>query len=114
MPLRARVAGKIAMSPHRVCLVGVATAVVGQHSATCSEHTVYHPSCYLPFLVSGRSESKPAGRRGRSTSLKERQPARPQNERANSLDNERCADTRSQLQVRVGTGEELGTAGGLL
>ncbi|EGV94914.1 Phosphofurin acidic cluster sorting protein 2, partial [Cricetulus griseus] len=46
-----------------------------------------------------RSETKPAGRRGRSTSLKERQPARPQNERANSLDNERCPDTRSQLQI---------------
>lgn len=49
-----------------------------------------------------RSEGKQAGRRGRSTSLKERQPARPQNERANSLDNERCPDTRSQLQVPVG------------
>ena len=46
-----------------------------------------------------RSEGKQAGRRGRSTSLKERQPARPQNERANSLDNERCPDTRSPLQV---------------
>ncbi|EDL97406.1 rCG27700, isoform CRA_b [Rattus norvegicus] len=34
-----------------------------------------------------------------STSLKERQAARPQNERANSLDNERCPDTRSQLQI---------------
>ncbi|NP_001278373.1 phosphofurin acidic cluster sorting protein 2 isoform 1 [Mus musculus] len=52
-------------------------------------------------IPSTRSESKPAGRRGRSTSLKERQPARPQNERANSLDNERCPDTRSQLQVRI-------------
>lgn len=111
MPLRAQVAGKIAMSPHRVCQVGVVTALVGQHSATCSEHTVYHPSCSpLPFLVSGRSESKPAGRRGRSTSLKERQPARPQNERANSLDNERCPDTRSQLQVRVGTEEDTAQA----
>lgn len=54
-----------------------------------------------------RAEGKQAGRRGRSTSLKERQPARPQNERANSLDNERCPDTRSQLQVgaqpRAGT-----------
>ncbi|XP_055448792.1 phosphofurin acidic cluster sorting protein 2 isoform X2 [Psammomys obesus] len=50
-------------------------------------------------IPSTRSESKPAGRRGRSTSLKERQPARPQNERANSLDNERCPDTRSQLQI---------------
>uniref|UniRef100_A0A8I6A754 Phosphofurin acidic cluster sorting protein 2 n=1 Tax=Rattus norvegicus TaxID=10116 RepID=A0A8I6A754_RAT len=50
-------------------------------------------------IPSTRSESKPAGRRGRSTSLKERQAARPQNERANSLDNERCPDTRSQLQI---------------
>ncbi|XP_051008362.1 phosphofurin acidic cluster sorting protein 2 isoform X1 [Acomys russatus] len=50
-------------------------------------------------IPSTRSEAKPAGRRGRSTSLKERQPARPQNERANSLDNERCPDTRSQLQI---------------
>ncbi|ERE74055.1 phosphofurin acidic cluster sorting protein 2 [Cricetulus griseus] len=50
-------------------------------------------------IPSTRSETKPAGRRGRSTSLKERQPARPQNERANSLDNERCPDTRSQLQI---------------
>lgn len=71
--------------------------------AACREHLACHPSCSpLPFLVSSRSEAKPAGRRGRSTSLKERQPARPQNERANSLDNERCPDTRSQLQVRVG------------
>ncbi|XP_044087825.1 phosphofurin acidic cluster sorting protein 2 isoform X7 [Neovison vison] len=50
-------------------------------------------------LPSTRSEGKQAGRRGRSTSLKERQPARPQNERANSLDSERCPDTRSQLQI---------------
>ncbi|KFO22312.1 Phosphofurin acidic cluster sorting protein 2 [Fukomys damarensis] len=50
-------------------------------------------------ISSTRSEAKPAGRRGRSTSLKERQPARPQNERANSLDNERCPETRSQLQI---------------
>ncbi|KAM7154608.1 phosphofurin acidic cluster sorting protein 2 isoform 3-T3 [Molossus nigricans] len=50
-------------------------------------------------IPSTRSEGKQAGRRGRSTSLKERQPARPQNERANSLDNERCPDTRSQLQI---------------
>lgn len=73
--------------------------------ATCSEHLAYHSRCFMPFLVSSRSEAKPAGRRGRSTSLKERQPARPQNERANSLDNERCPDTRSQLQVRVGAEE---------
>ncbi|XP_057344042.1 phosphofurin acidic cluster sorting protein 2 isoform X7 [Manis pentadactyla] len=50
-------------------------------------------------IPSTRSEGKQAGRRGRSTSLKERQPARPQNERANSLDSERCPDTRSQLQI---------------
>ncbi|XP_054987747.1 phosphofurin acidic cluster sorting protein 2 isoform X3 [Sorex araneus] len=50
-------------------------------------------------IPSTRSEGKQAGRRGRSTSLKERQPARPQSERANSLDNERCPDARSQLQV---------------
>ncbi|XP_075793186.1 phosphofurin acidic cluster sorting protein 2 isoform X5 [Pelodiscus sinensis] len=46
-----------------------------------------------------RPEGKQAGRRGRSTSLKERQPARPQNERANSLDNERSPDTRHHLQI---------------
>ncbi|KAG7277093.1 hypothetical protein CRUP_031306 [Coryphaenoides rupestris] len=34
-----------------------------------------------------------------STSLKERQPSRPQNERANSLDNERSLDTRCHLQI---------------
>ncbi|XP_038621592.1 phosphofurin acidic cluster sorting protein 2 isoform X2 [Tachyglossus aculeatus] len=45
-----------------------------------------------------RSEGKQTGRRGRSTSLKERQPVRPQNERANSLDNERSPDTRNHLQ----------------
>ncbi|XP_049646493.1 phosphofurin acidic cluster sorting protein 2 isoform X2 [Suncus etruscus] len=50
-------------------------------------------------IPSTRSECKQAGRRGRSTSLKERQPARPQNERANSLDNERCPDSRNQLQI---------------
>ncbi|MEQ2187043.1 hypothetical protein GOODEAATRI_000505, partial [Goodea atripinnis] len=44
-------------------------------------------------------ETKLAGRRGRSTSLKERQPSRPQNERANSLDNERSLDTRCHLQI---------------
>lgn len=58
-----------------------------------------------------RSEGKQAGRRGRSTSLKERQPARPQNERANSLDNERCPDTRSQLQVPAGGGLRGGPGG---
>ncbi|KAK1893575.1 Phosphofurin acidic cluster sorting protein 2, partial [Dissostichus eleginoides] len=41
------------------------------------------------IISSNRQEPKLAGRRGRSTSLKERQPSRPQNERANSLDNER-------------------------
>ncbi|KAM5177465.1 phosphofurin acidic cluster sorting protein 2 isoform 1-T1 [Callospermophilus lateralis] len=53
----------------------------------------------LVIPSTSRSEAKPAGRRGRSTSLKERQPSRPQNERANSLDSERCPDTRSQLQI---------------
>uniref|UniRef100_A0A2I3G354 Phosphofurin acidic cluster sorting protein 2 n=1 Tax=Nomascus leucogenys TaxID=61853 RepID=A0A2I3G354_NOMLE len=52
-------------------------------------------------IPSTRSEGKQAGRRGRSTSLKERQAARPQNERANSLDNERCPDARSQLQLQL-------------
>lgn len=67
-----------------------------------------HPGTPCPSLSwARRSEGKQAGRRGRSTSLKERQPARPQNERANSLDNERCPDTRSQLQVGPG-----GLAGG--
>ncbi|XP_067847342.1 phosphofurin acidic cluster sorting protein 2 isoform X3 [Heptranchias perlo] len=46
-----------------------------------------------------RSEGKQAGRRGRSTSLKERQPARQQNERANSLDNERSPEPRQHLQI---------------
>uniref|UniRef100_A0A7N9AYZ9 Phosphofurin acidic cluster sorting protein 2 n=1 Tax=Mastacembelus armatus TaxID=205130 RepID=A0A7N9AYZ9_9TELE len=46
-----------------------------------------------------KQEPKLAGRRGRSTSLKERQPSRPQNERANSLDNERSLDTRCHLQI---------------
>uniref|UniRef100_A0A2K5IPP1 Phosphofurin acidic cluster sorting protein 2 n=1 Tax=Colobus angolensis palliatus TaxID=336983 RepID=A0A2K5IPP1_COLAP len=50
-------------------------------------------------IPSTRSEGKQAGRRGRSTSLKEWQAARPQNERANSLDNERCPDARSQKTV---------------
>ncbi|XP_034794185.1 phosphofurin acidic cluster sorting protein 2 isoform X5 [Pan paniscus] len=53
----------------------------------------------LVIPSTSRSEGKQAGRRGRSTSLKERQAARPQNERANSLDNERCPDARSQLQI---------------
>uniref|UniRef100_A0A671DL35 Phosphofurin acidic cluster sorting protein 2 n=1 Tax=Rhinolophus ferrumequinum TaxID=59479 RepID=A0A671DL35_RHIFE len=50
-------------------------------------------------IPSSRTEGKLAGRRGRSTSLKERQAVRPQNERANSLDSERCPDARSQLQI---------------
>ncbi|XP_063040443.1 phosphofurin acidic cluster sorting protein 2 isoform X5 [Engraulis encrasicolus] len=51
------------------------------------------------IIPSNRQEPKLAGRRGRSTSLKERQPSRPQNERANSLDNERSLDTRLHLQI---------------
>uniref|UniRef100_A0A3P9K1K0 Phosphofurin acidic cluster sorting protein 2 n=1 Tax=Oryzias latipes TaxID=8090 RepID=A0A3P9K1K0_ORYLA len=51
------------------------------------------------ILSSNRQEPKLTGRRGRSTSLKERQPSRPQNERANSLDNERSLDTRCHLQI---------------
>uniref|UniRef100_A0A3Q2Y9C7 Phosphofurin acidic cluster sorting protein 2 n=1 Tax=Hippocampus comes TaxID=109280 RepID=A0A3Q2Y9C7_HIPCM len=51
------------------------------------------------IISSNRQEPKMAGRRGRSTSLKERQPSRPLNERANSLDNERALDTRSHLQI---------------
>ncbi|XP_055087045.1 phosphofurin acidic cluster sorting protein 2 isoform X2 [Periophthalmus magnuspinnatus] len=51
------------------------------------------------IISSNRQEPKLAGRRGRSTSLKERQPSRPQNERANSLDNERSMDTRCHLQI---------------
>uniref|UniRef100_UPI00398F5B5A phosphofurin acidic cluster sorting protein 2 isoform X2 n=1 Tax=Pristiophorus japonicus TaxID=55135 RepID=UPI00398F5B5A len=50
------------------------------------------------IIPSTRSEGKQAGRRGRSTSLKERQPARQQNERANSLDNERSPEPRQHLQ----------------
>uniref|UniRef100_A0A7N8WZ71 Phosphofurin acidic cluster sorting protein 2 n=1 Tax=Mastacembelus armatus TaxID=205130 RepID=A0A7N8WZ71_9TELE len=53
------------------------------------------------IISSNRQEPKLAGRRGRSTSLKERQPSRPQNERANSLDNERSLDTRCHLQVGI-------------
>lgn len=53
----------------------------------------------MKAFLSSRSEGKQTGRRGRSTSLKERQPVRPQNERANSLDNERSPDTRHHLQV---------------
>ncbi|XP_066464715.1 phosphofurin acidic cluster sorting protein 2 isoform X2 [Eleutherodactylus coqui] len=51
------------------------------------------------IIPSTRLEGKQTGRRGRSTSLKERQPSRPQNERANSLDNERSPDTRNHLQI---------------
>lgn len=56
-------------------------------------------SCGTQVHLCSRSEGKQTGRRGRSTSLKERQPVRPQNERANSLDNERSPDTRHHLQV---------------
>uniref|UniRef100_A0A8B9L9G6 Phosphofurin acidic cluster sorting protein 2 n=1 Tax=Astyanax mexicanus TaxID=7994 RepID=A0A8B9L9G6_ASTMX len=52
-------------------------------------HTHTHPTV----------EPKLAGRRGRSTSLKERQTSRPPNERANSLDNERSLDPRCHLQI---------------
>ncbi|XP_075700528.1 phosphofurin acidic cluster sorting protein 2-like isoform X4 [Rhinoderma darwinii] len=51
------------------------------------------------IIPSTRLEGKQTGRRGRSTSLKERQASRPQNERANSLDNERSPDTRIHLQI---------------
>ncbi|XP_043554125.1 phosphofurin acidic cluster sorting protein 2 isoform X2 [Chiloscyllium punctatum] len=50
------------------------------------------------IIPSTRTEGKQVGRRGRSTSLKERQPARQQNERANSLDNERSPEPRQHLQ----------------
>ncbi|XP_053567691.1 phosphofurin acidic cluster sorting protein 2 [Bombina bombina] len=53
----------------------------------------------IMYLFYHSLEGKQTGRRGRSTSLKERQPARPQNERANSLDNERSPDTRNHLQI---------------
>uniref|UniRef100_A0A8C6LN49 Phosphofurin acidic cluster sorting protein 2 n=1 Tax=Nothobranchius furzeri TaxID=105023 RepID=A0A8C6LN49_NOTFU len=53
------------------------------------------------IISSNRQEPKMAGRRGRSTSLKERQPSRPQNERANSLDNERSLDTRFFLCTQI-------------
>uniref|UniRef100_A0ABM5G9U4 Phosphofurin acidic cluster sorting protein 2-like isoform X1 n=1 Tax=Pogona vitticeps TaxID=103695 RepID=A0ABM5G9U4_9SAUR len=51
------------------------------------------------IISPSRPEGKQVGRRGRSTSLKERQPAKQQNERANSLDNERSPDTRQHLQI---------------
>uniref|UniRef100_A0A8C2KTF7 Phosphofurin acidic cluster sorting protein 2 n=1 Tax=Cyprinus carpio TaxID=7962 RepID=A0A8C2KTF7_CYPCA len=51
------------------------------------------------IIPSNRVEPKLAGRRGRSTSLKERQPSRPPNQRANSLDNECSLDTRCHLQI---------------
>uniref|UniRef100_A0A4W3JJW5 Phosphofurin acidic cluster sorting protein 2 n=1 Tax=Callorhinchus milii TaxID=7868 RepID=A0A4W3JJW5_CALMI len=51
------------------------------------------------IISSTRSEGKQTGRRGRSTSLKERQPTRQQNERANSLDNERSPENRQNLQI---------------
>uniref|UniRef100_A0A8C1P8M2 Phosphofurin acidic cluster sorting protein 2 n=1 Tax=Cyprinus carpio TaxID=7962 RepID=A0A8C1P8M2_CYPCA len=52
-----------------------------------------------PSPVRTHSCPKLAGRRGRSTSLKERQPSRPPNQRANSLDNECSLDTRCHLQI---------------
>ncbi|XP_041132399.1 phosphofurin acidic cluster sorting protein 2-like [Polyodon spathula] len=51
------------------------------------------------IIPSNRPDSKLTGRRGRSTSLKERQPVRQQNERANSLDNERSPETRCHMQI---------------
>lgn len=70
---------------------------LSSHHWLCSSHsTVLHLSSSVFFF---RQEPKLAGRRGRSTSLKERQPSRPQSERANSLDNERSLDTRCHLQV---------------
>uniref|UniRef100_A0A8D3AG69 Phosphofurin acidic cluster sorting protein 2 n=1 Tax=Scophthalmus maximus TaxID=52904 RepID=A0A8D3AG69_SCOMX len=61
------------------------------------------------IISSNRQEPKLAGRRGRSTSLKERQPSRPQNERANSLDNERSLDTRCHLQLSFSTNPMIKT-----
>lgn len=65
-------------------------------AVVCASHT---PVVHLSSSAVCRQEPKLAGRRGRSTSLKERQPSRPQSERANSLDNERSLDTRCHLQV---------------
>uniref|UniRef100_A0A4W3JZR3 Phosphofurin acidic cluster sorting protein 2 n=1 Tax=Callorhinchus milii TaxID=7868 RepID=A0A4W3JZR3_CALMI len=58
--------------------------------------TLHPPSGILSYTI---SEGKQTGRRGRSTSLKERQPTRQQNERANSLDNERSPENRQNLQI---------------
>uniref|UniRef100_A0A8C2KSH3 Phosphofurin acidic cluster sorting protein 2 n=1 Tax=Cyprinus carpio TaxID=7962 RepID=A0A8C2KSH3_CYPCA len=57
------------------------------------------PTNDSPTLNQQVVEPKLAGRRGRSTSLKERQPSRPPNQRANSLDNECSLDTRCHLQI---------------
>uniref|UniRef100_A0A671YIE0 Phosphofurin acidic cluster sorting protein 2 n=1 Tax=Sparus aurata TaxID=8175 RepID=A0A671YIE0_SPAAU len=65
-------------------------------AVVCASHT---PVAHLSSSAVCRQEPKLAGRRGRSTSLKERQPSRPQSERANSLDNERSLDTRCHLQI---------------
>ncbi|XP_060781051.1 phosphofurin acidic cluster sorting protein 2 isoform X2 [Neoarius graeffei] len=50
------------------------------------------------IIQSNRQEVKQV-RRGRSTSLKERQTSRPPNERANSLDNEHSLHTHCPLQI---------------
>ncbi|MCJ8750186.1 hypothetical protein PDJAM_G00259670 [Pangasius djambal] len=52
------------------------------------------------IIQSNRQEVKQV-RRGRSTSLKERQTSRPPNERANSLDNEHPLHTHCPLQIAV-------------
>uniref|UniRef100_A0AAY4AAZ3 Phosphofurin acidic cluster sorting protein 2 n=1 Tax=Denticeps clupeoides TaxID=299321 RepID=A0AAY4AAZ3_9TELE len=67
------------------------------YKKTCSVSLKYAPQ--TENINALKQEPKLAGRRGRSTSLKERQPSRPQNERANSLDNERSFDTRCHLQI---------------
>ncbi|XP_062851727.1 phosphofurin acidic cluster sorting protein 2 isoform X2 [Trichomycterus rosablanca] len=51
------------------------------------------------IIQSNRQEVKHFVRRGRSTSLKERQTSRPPNERANSLDNEHSIHTHCPLQI---------------
>ncbi|KAM7092324.1 phosphofurin acidic cluster sorting protein 2-like [Molossus nigricans] len=50
-------------------------------------------------ILSSRSEGKQACCWGRSTSLKEWRPERPQNARDSSLDSERCPDTWSQVHI---------------
>lgn len=99
--------GKVLVAPSPAWPVPMRGAV-GSAGRVWEEHTLLaHVRLQELWAVSAwanpacrpRSEAKQAGRRGRSTSLKERQPARPQSERANSLDSERCPDTRSHLQV---------------